>query len=50
METELPEDVEVDPVVHNNEGLGLFCSLSATVVGRLYLSATFPGLAGRCAL
>lgn len=46
METELPED----PVVHDKEGLGLFCSLFATAAGRLYTSATFRGPAAHCAL
>lgn len=50
METELPEDAEVDPVVHDKEGLGLFCSLFATAAGRLYTSATFRGPAAHCAL
>lgn len=41
METELPEDAEVNLVVHDKEGLALFCSLSATEVRRLYPSAAF---------
>lgn len=50
METELSEDAELDLVVHEKEGLCLFCSLSVTAVGQSYPSVAFPGLARHSAL